>query len=191
MHGKYARFHWLLNINQVNPRIPFLTLLVSGLVSAVLTCEELIGCNDLTEMSKWRDKAFEVFPELIDQFEDADTPYLLWFVLRDAFDHAYEQKPRNESLIRRIYNYSDWCCDQPRGDTAKDDLLTCVAVCFYEHIPSNAEAREDMPRWWRAEDMASEPSVFQYNLSESEFSELKSFLSRESHRYDASLRGAI
>src|ERR1017187_1140956 len=31
---QYARFHWLLNINQHNPTIPFITLLVSVLVSA-------------------------------------------------------------------------------------------------------------------------------------------------------------
>jgi hypothetical protein len=139
-------------------------------------------------MSLWRQKAVEMFPELIARFEDADTPYLLWFELRDAFEHAYEQTPRDESLIGRIYKYSDWCCDQPRGATAPDDLLTCVAVCFYEHIPENPSAREDMPRWWRPEDLAGLRSVFQYNLSVEEFSELKNFLSRESHRYDSSLR---
>jgi hypothetical protein len=33
LHGKYAHFHWLLNINPVIPRIPYLTLLVSVSVS--------------------------------------------------------------------------------------------------------------------------------------------------------------
>jgi hypothetical protein len=139
-------------------------------------------------MSLWLQKALEMFPELITRFEDADTPYLLWFELRDAFEHAYEETPPDESLIKRIYKYSDLCCDQPRGATAEDDLLTCVAVCFYEHIPEHPSAREDMPRWWRPEDLAGERSIFQYNLSDEEFSELKSFLSRESHRYDSSLR---
>jgi hypothetical protein len=139
-------------------------------------------------MSSWRQKADEMFPELLSRFEQADTPYLLWFELRDAFERSYELTPRDESLIRRIYQYSDWCCDQPRGQTAEDDLLTCVAVCFYEHIPLHSAAREDMPRWWHAGDLDGEPSVFQYNLSEHEFSELKHFLKRESHRYDSSLR---
>ncbi|EEF59124.1 hypothetical protein Cflav_PD1616 [Pedosphaera parvula Ellin514] len=125
-----------------------------------------------------------MFPELACQFEWADTPYLLWFELREAFEKAYEQTPRDESLIKRIYQYSDWCADQPRGETAEDDLLTCVAVCFYEHIPLHSAAREDMPRWWRAEDLAGEPSVFQYHLSEEQFRELRNFLARESHRYD-------
>jgi len=128
-----------------------------------------------------------MFPELISRFENADTSYLLWFELRDAFEDAYDKTPRDESLIRRIYQYSDWCCDQPRGQTAEDDLLTCVAVCFYEHIPQHPVAREDMPRWWRADDLR-EPSIFQYHLSDEQFRELRSFLSRESHRYDSSLR---
>ena len=128
-----------------------------------------------------------MFPELVSRFEDADTPCLLWFELREAFVRAYEQSSRNESLIKRIYQYSDWCVDQPQGQTAEDDLTTCVAVCFYEHIPQHPTAREDMPRWWRAEDLR-EPSIFQYHLSDEEFRELRSFLTRESHRYDPSLR---
>jgi hypothetical protein len=138
-------------------------------------------------MAPWRQKADEMFPELLSHFEDADTPYLLWFELREAFERAYDKTPCDESLIRRIYQYSDWCADQPRGRTAEDDLLTCVAVCFYEHIPLHPDAREDMPRWWRADDLR-EPSVFQYHLSDEEFRELRSFLSRESHRYNPSLR---
>ena len=128
-----------------------------------------------------------MFPELVSRFEEADTPYLLWFELGRAFEKAYDQTPRKESLIQRIYLYSDWCSDQPRYETAEDDLLTCVAVCFYEEIPLHPAARNDMPRWWRVEDMEGAPSVFQYQLSDEEFRELKSFLARESHRYDPKL----
>jgi hypothetical protein len=138
-------------------------------------------------MPPWKQKAEAMFPDLGARIEGAGTPYLLWFELREAFERAYELTPRDEGLIRRIYQYSDWCADQPRGQTAKDDLPTCVAVCFYEHIPQHPLAREDMPRWWRVEDLR-EPSVFQYHLSDEQFCELRSFLARESHRYDSSLR---
>ncbi len=140
-------------------------------------------------MTPWRQKAEEMFPELCERFAEADTPYLLWFELRAAFERAYEGEPRDESMIRRIYRYSDWCADQPQGETAADDLLTCVAVCFYEHIPGHPAAREDMPRWWCAEDLDCEPHVMQHHLTQEEFRELRSYLARESHRYDASLRG--
>jgi hypothetical protein len=138
-------------------------------------------------MPPWKQRAEEIFPELVSQFEEADTPYMLWFELRNVFEEAYEQSPPDESLIRRIYQYSDWCVNQPRGLTAEDDLLTCVAVCFYEHIPQHQAARKDMPRWWRVEDM-SEESIFRYHLSDEEFRELRSFLARQSHQYDSSLR---
>ena len=52
-------------------------------------------------------KAEEMFPELTARFEAADTPYLLWFELRDAFERACHQTPRDELLITRIYQYSD------------------------------------------------------------------------------------
>jgi hypothetical protein len=140
-------------------------------------------------MNHWRQKAYEMFPELISRFGDADTPYLLWFELEAAFERAYDTTPRDDGLIRRIYQYSDWCCEKPRGETVCDDMLTCVAFCFYMHIPRHPAAREDMPRWWRADDLR-EPSIFQYHLSDEQFRELRSFLSRESHRYDSSLRAS-
>ena len=139
-------------------------------------------------MQPWKQKAEEMFPELDSRFEEADTPYLLWFELREAFERAYEQAPRGESLIRRIYQYSDWCVDQPQGQTAEDDLTTCVAVCFYEHIPQHPAAREDMPRWWKPEDLAGERSIFSYHLSAEQFTELRNYVSREGHRYDSTLR---
>jgi hypothetical protein len=138
-------------------------------------------------MAPWRQKAYEMFPELVSRFENADTPYSLWFELQTVFEQAYDKTPRDEGLIRRIYQYSDWCCKKSRRDTGVDDLPACVAVSFYVHIPLHPAAREDMPRWWRADDLC-EPSFFQYHLSDEQFSELRSFLSRESHRYDSSLR---
>jgi hypothetical protein len=70
-------------------------------------------------------------------------------------------------------------------------LFTCVAVCFYEEIPRHAKARQDMPRWWTAEDLddgpAGEPSIFGYHLSADELAELRRFLQRERDRYDPAL----
>jgi hypothetical protein len=139
-------------------------------------------------MPSWRQKAEEMFPELVHRIQEAENPYLLWFELLVVFNCAYEQTPRDESLIRRIYRYSDWCVNQPRGETAEDDLLTCVAVCFYEHIPQHPAAREDMPRWWKVEDVCREPSIFQYHLTDDQYRKLQDYMTRESSRYDSSLR---
>src|SRR6267154_1190025 len=67
---------------------------------------------------QWGKEAFERFPELIDQFDQVESPYQLWIELMDAFRKAYET-PRNEDLISRIYAYADWCCTQPEGATAE------------------------------------------------------------------------
>lgn len=132
-------------------------------------------------------KAESMFPDLVPEFDEVDNPYLLWIELRSVFEKAYERDPRDESMIERIYRYSDWCMSQPRGQTSGDDLFTCVAVCFYEHIPEHPGAREDMPRWWLAEDLV-ESGVFHYHLTDDEFRDLKGYLVKESHRYDARLR---
>lgn len=112
----------------------------------------------------WKAEAYRRFPELHVQFSDADTPYLLWFELRDAFHDAYSRLPLNEGLIKQIYDYADWCCSQPRGDTAEDDLLTCVAVAFYEHIPESPAAVADMPRWFTLEDVGAMKEVLSYHV---------------------------
>ena len=49
-------------------------------------------------MSPWRQKAEGMFPELAYRFEEAESPYQLWFELLMAFNHAYDQTPRDEAL---------------------------------------------------------------------------------------------
>ena len=91
-------------------------------------------------MSRWRGKALEMLPELKTEIQTAETPYLLWFELLAALKDAYVV-PRNESLMRQIYLYADWCWRQP---AQKDiDLSNCVAVSFYEHLVDYVEIRLD------------------------------------------------
>ena len=116
----------------------------------------------------WGKEAFTRFPDLIDRFDDVDTPYLLWFELTDAFTKAYKA-PRNDDLIKRVYAFAEWCCSQPEGKTASDDLGTCVCCCFYEHIPESQEALEDMPRWFSRSDVLAMRQVFSYMTGEEGF----------------------
>lgn len=117
----------------------------------------------------WKTEAFSRFPELREQFAKCDTPYLLWFELRDAFHAAYDASPRDESMIKRVYQYADWCCRQPRGKTADDDLATCVTASFYEHIPESPAALADMPRWFTLEDVWKMKDVFSYMVGNDGF----------------------
>ena len=95
-----------------------------------------------------------MLPELTEQIHEAESPYTLWrSYIGPAFERAYDAEPRDESFIRRTYLYYDWCARAPRGKTATDDLLTCVCVCFLEHIPEHPAARADMPRWFPLDEL--------------------------------------
>jgi len=135
-------------------------------------------------MPPWRETAYELLPELGEKITDPeiDTPYRLWFEIRDAFERAYDASPRDESLISRIYRYADWCMEAPRGETATDDLFTCASVCFYEHIPQHPAAREDMPRWISYQDFVAGEYFYRYHLTEEEFVALKQHFYK--HRHD-------
>ena len=64
---------------------------------------------------------------------------------------------------------ASWCSEQPRGGSAADDLLTCVAVCFYEDIPDNPAALADMPRWFTEEEVIDMKEIFSYQIGEKGF----------------------
>jgi hypothetical protein len=116
----------------------------------------------------WGREAFTRFPDLIEDLDFVSSPYDVWFVLTEAFKKAYKA-PRNEDLISRIYAYAAWCCEQPRGETAENDLGSCVCVCFYEHIPQSPEALEDMPRWFSRADVLAMRELFSYHVGDKGF----------------------
>jgi hypothetical protein len=111
-------------------------------------------------------------PEIAGRIAEAVTPYLLWFELWDLFKAAYSE-PKNSSLIERIYKYASWCDVQPRGETADSDMLTCVAVCFYEEIPAFEPAREDMPNWFTEADFRAMRGVLSYKFTDDDYREIE------------------
>jgi len=113
----------------------------------------------------WLDEAHRRFGDRKDIFKYVDTPYSLWYNLFDVFEKAYASS-YNDLDIKNIYEYADWCCRQPRGTTADDDLLTVVAVCFYEHIPENPEAVKDMPRWLKFEEVTQMKEILSYHVGD-------------------------
>ncbi len=114
----------------------------------------------------------QMLPELESQIRTAESPMSLWLEIVFCFDEAYEE-PMNEEFIKRVYGYADWCLLQPKGETAEEHLPTCVAVCFWEHIPTIKAPRDDMPRWISFDDVMLNQHFFKYRLTEEEFEELK------------------
>jgi len=128
--------------------------------------------NEIAKTDQWREVAQRMLPELQSEIAEAETPMRLWIEIVFHFDAAYEE-PRNESLIKRVYGYADWCLEQDIGERAQEHLPTCVVVCFWEHIPTCKAAREDMPRWFPYEEILANEHFFRYLLEDREWEELK------------------
>ena len=128
-------------------------------------------------MQEWKRKALEILPEIKDDILESDNLMYLWIMILLAFDEAYEES-RNESFIKRVYDYEEWCLTQDEGETAGEHLPTCVVTAFWEHIPTNPAAREDMPRWFSLEDVLANSHFFSYHLSDENFKYLVDSYSR-------------
>ena len=133
-------------------------------------------------MARWRAAAIERLPELRDVIAAASNVMALWTEIQFLFHKAYEE-PRNDDLIARIYSYADWCASAPSGPDAGHDAPTAVTICFYEHVPTDPKARQDMPRWFRYEEVVLMKQVFSYLTGEREYENLLVFMSQNRHRY--------
>ncbi|MFT3990942.1 MAG: hypothetical protein QM680_05980 [Luteolibacter sp.] len=122
---------------------------------------------------RWLVEARNRFGDKPEVFDEVFSPYMVWAKLTDVFRSAY-QYPYKEADIRAIYDYAGWCCRQPRGETAKDDLLTVVAVSFYEHIPEIDAAVRDLPRWFKFEEVMQMQDVLSYRVGPAGFEKIVS-----------------
>jgi len=128
-------------------------------------------------MQEWQRKALEILPEMQDEILNSENPMQLWIEIVLSFDDAYEE-PRNESFIKRVYDYEEWCLKQNEGETAGEHLPTCVATAFWEHIPTNNAARKDMPRWFSLDEVLANQHFFRYHLSDGNFEDLVNLYSK-------------
>jgi hypothetical protein len=133
-------------------------------------------------MARWRAAAIERLPEFREVIAKSESIMSLWIELHLAFDQAYLGE-KNDDLIARIYSYADWCSAAPRNDDAGHDPPTAVAVAFYEHIPQSKAAREDMPRWFRYEEVAACQSIFAYHIGQDSYRELLEHLRKNKQKY--------
>jgi hypothetical protein len=129
----------------------------------------------------WKTNALLLIPDLAPEIEEAQTPYLLWLSLYEAFREAYGQH-QNDALIGQIYAYAKWCLAQPRHAVMEEDLTTCVCLCFYQNIPLLEAARKDLARWLTAGDFATLAEVLRFHSSPEVFEELARPFRTESGR---------
>jgi hypothetical protein len=105
----------------------------------------------------WQNEARRRFTEIKGSANWLETPYALWVEMRAIFVCAYEDG--DMSMVARIYDFSKWCVQH---SSAAMDLITPVAVCFYEHIPTNEKSLKDMPRWFSLDQVFSLREAFSH-----------------------------
>src|ERR1700690_444442 len=133
--------------------------------------------GDSAVSSDWHKEALRRFPQFAESIERAENPYTVWIDLNATFETAYSED--DEALIRAIYDYAGWCCRQPEGATAQDDLGTCVACCFFEHIPIVPKALHDMPRWWKLYDVVVMKEIFSYHAGPEGYAQILARFAQE------------
>lgn len=141
-------------------------------------------------MARWRAEALKYFPDLQKTIASVDNVMALWLELHLAFEAAYQTNPRNEALIARVYAYADWCMQTPRSSDPSHDPSTAVALAFYEHIPACSPARDDMPRWFRYEEIVQDRAIFSYHIGDQDYNELLAYMAQNKHRYRPRIRAS-
>lgn len=93
------------------------------------------------DMSAWRRRAIDTFPNLRSDLENRRfTIYQLFFDLLPMAREAHRR--RDEEVLRKVYGFAEWCMDQ----RAKD-LWNAAGVAFYEHLLDEGGIRKDVLRW--------------------------------------------
>lgn len=116
----------------------------------------------LTDFLSWLGDPQEVIYVLeqglegdLDGIDIYGSPMTFWNeVLIPLFEEAYESQ--DKETINRIHAFADWSMRQEEsGAEAKGDLPTCALVCFYEFLPCNHAALQDMPNWFTFKEIES------------------------------------
>jgi hypothetical protein len=89
-------------------------------------------------MSKWRERALELLPDMRADIEKAESVTMLWVELEVRYRRYYDRLSEGvgqggAQLIRPIYAYAIWCSRAESAETS--DAAT---IGFYYGIPVNA-----------------------------------------------------
>jgi len=121
-------------------------------------------------MNVWQEKGLELLPDLRETIMAATSPMALWIDLHIELVLAYRAPSRDERLIENIFRYARWS-EFEAGDD--DDVQTAASLAFYEHLPTDAEVRADLPNRITKEEFSDLKGLFQYFLEPAEFDEFE------------------
>ena len=140
-------------------------------------------------MEDWQAKALECFPELEYAINrNQGGPLGLWADLHYALTTAYENRPVNDDLIGRIYDYAAWCFRQPKAEAAETDLSSAAAVGLIESLPLDHAVSEDLYRWLSMETFEGCENLLRYHLSDDEYQKFRDDFVRKKKDYSGPSR---
>ena len=92
------------------------------------------------------------FPEIKRHLSEGDEqlPYL-YFSYVAWWIETLSPSEVSDDLIQRITSFGDWCCSQPEGKDASDDLGTILMVGLYENLGGSESGRKILSRIWQEE----------------------------------------
>jgi hypothetical protein len=78
------------------------------------------------------DEVLRRFPEIAAYVSEGDEelPYVVVGYIADWW-LSVELDP---TIVRRVVDFDRWCMDQPRGETAADDIMTIEAIALREDL---------------------------------------------------------
>ena len=121
----------------------------------------------LNSMSTWRRKAIELFPDLRDAFQAADTTiYDVFLDLLPRCREAHENEDNEE--LQKIYGYVAWCAHQNNKD-----LWNAAGVGFYEHIIDCRQAVDQFHRWVEPDIFEDISELLEWAMGQTRFQKLK------------------
>lgn len=113
-------------------------------------------------MSAWRREASQRLPELqrIIASQLVDGPMMLWIELNTEFTKLCELDPPPVDLLRRIWQYCDWCLLN-----GGDELRTAAALGFGEHLIDTPQRAALLPQIMAQKDYLALRNLMEYHHS--------------------------
>lgn len=116
-------------------------------------------------MSLWRREASERLPELqrIIASKLVDSPMMLWIELNQEFERLCEVQPPPLDLLKRIWQYCDWCLIH-----GSDEVRTGAALAFCEHLIGTPARTSLLPKVIKRSDFVELKNILEYHNTPTE-----------------------
>jgi hypothetical protein len=83
---------------------------------------------------------------------DEELSYLLMGYVAEWLD-SFGESGYSTEVIQRVVDFQEWCCTQPEGKSAEDDIHTIFIVGFYENLFGNHNTRGLIPHLMSKEEI--------------------------------------